>query len=93
MKFGVVIFPGSNCDRDIIYVLETILAVPELSFVTGEHTLIACIESHASFTEIKDLLEDGDINISEAIDYLKAAGYKKSVINKFIRPYKEIGLS
>ena len=39
-------------------VLETILAVPELSFVTGEHTLIACIESHASFTEIKDLLEE-----------------------------------
>ena len=24
MKFGVVIFPGSNCDRDIIYVMETI---------------------------------------------------------------------
>jgi len=22
MKFGVVIFPGSNCDKDIIYVLE-----------------------------------------------------------------------
>mgnify|MGYP003118551649 FL=1 len=39
-------------------VLETILAVPELSFVTGEHTLIACIESQASFNEIKDLLEE-----------------------------------
>ena len=25
MKFGVVIFPGSNCDRDMIYVLETIM--------------------------------------------------------------------
>lgn len=25
MKFGVVIFPGSNCDEDIIYVLETLL--------------------------------------------------------------------
>lgn len=25
MKFGVVIFPGSNCDFDVIYVLETIL--------------------------------------------------------------------
>ena len=24
-KFGVVIFPGSNCDEDMIYVLETIL--------------------------------------------------------------------
>lgn len=25
MKFGVVIFPGSNCDHDMIYVLETIM--------------------------------------------------------------------
>jgi len=25
MKFGVVTFPGSNCDEDITYVLETIL--------------------------------------------------------------------
>ena len=39
-------------------VLETILSVPELSFVTGEHTLIACIESYSSFNEIKELLEE-----------------------------------
>mgnify|MGYP003630123642 FL=1 len=39
-------------------VLETILSVPELSFVTGEHTLIACIESHAPFSEIKEVLEE-----------------------------------
>jgi phosphoribosylformylglycinamidine synthase len=25
MKFGVVTFPGSNCDEDIVYVLETLL--------------------------------------------------------------------
>ena len=25
MKFGVVTFPGSNCDEDMIYVLETIM--------------------------------------------------------------------
>ncbi len=25
MKWGVVIFPGSNCDRDVIYVLEKVL--------------------------------------------------------------------
>ncbi len=25
MKFGVVIFPGSNCDQDIIYVLKNIM--------------------------------------------------------------------
>ena len=39
-------------------VLETILSTNELSFVTGEHTLIACIESHSSFEEISDLLEE-----------------------------------
>ena len=39
-------------------VLETILATKELSFVTGEHTLIACIESQASFEEISDLLDE-----------------------------------
>lgn len=25
MKFGVVTFPGSNCDEDVVYVLETLL--------------------------------------------------------------------
>ncbi len=25
MKFGVIVFPGSNCDRDVIYMLETVL--------------------------------------------------------------------
>src|SRR5262245_6216915 len=25
MKFGVVIFPGSNCDRDLIHVLENVV--------------------------------------------------------------------
>ena len=39
-------------------VLETILSTNELSFVTGAHTLIACIESHSSFEEISDLLEE-----------------------------------
>jgi len=28
MKFGVITFPGSNCDQDIIYVLEHILSCP-----------------------------------------------------------------
>lgn len=25
MKFGVVVFPGSNCDEDMVYILETIM--------------------------------------------------------------------
>ena len=41
---------------------------------------------------IKDLLDNEDISIKEATMYLEAGGYKKQVINKFIRPYKEIGV-
>lgn len=28
MKFGVIVFPGSNCDRDIAYILQDILQQP-----------------------------------------------------------------
>ncbi|MBP0001341.1 MAG: phosphoribosylformylglycinamidine synthase subunit PurQ [Cyanobacteria bacterium SID2] len=28
MKFGVVVFPGSNCDRDVIYVTRDVLGQP-----------------------------------------------------------------
>lgn len=28
MKFGVIVFPGSNCDRDILTVTQGLLAVP-----------------------------------------------------------------
>ena len=24
-KVGIIIFPGSNCDQDMIYILETVL--------------------------------------------------------------------
>lgn len=28
IKFGVIVFPGSNCDRDVAYVTESLLDVP-----------------------------------------------------------------
>ncbi len=28
MKFGVIVFPGSNCDRDLVYVLRDLLHSP-----------------------------------------------------------------
>jgi phosphoribosylformylglycinamidine synthase len=28
MKFGIVVFPGSNCDRDVAYVTESLLKLP-----------------------------------------------------------------
>lgn len=28
MKFGVIVFPGSNCDRDVVYITQDILKQP-----------------------------------------------------------------
>ncbi|MDY7021084.1 MAG: phosphoribosylformylglycinamidine synthase I, partial [Cyanobacteriota bacterium] len=28
MKFGVVVFPGSNCDRDVVWVTQGLLGQP-----------------------------------------------------------------
>jgi phosphoribosylformylglycinamidine synthase I len=42
MKFGVVVFPGSNCDRDMIYVLENILKKKVEILWHKEHDLRGC---------------------------------------------------
>jgi phosphoribosylformylglycinamidine synthase I len=39
MKFGVVIFPGSNCDEDIIYILEKITGEPVARLWHKDHDL------------------------------------------------------
>lgn len=39
MKFGVVIFPGSNCDEDIIHVLEKIMGQQVVRLWHKDHNL------------------------------------------------------
>ena len=39
MKFGVVIFPGSNCDQDMIYVLRNILQQDVVELWHKDHSL------------------------------------------------------
>lgn len=39
MKFGVVIFPGSNCDEDVIYVLEHIMGQEVVRLWHKDHDL------------------------------------------------------
>ena len=43
MKFGVVVFPGSNCDRDVAYVTRDLLNVPT-RMVWHEETDISDID-------------------------------------------------
>ena len=42
MKFGVVVFPGSNCDRDCVYVLKDVLRQPVVTLWHQETTLKSC---------------------------------------------------
>jgi len=42
MKFGVVIFPGSNCDQDMIYVLRTIMKQDVTELWHKDHSLQNC---------------------------------------------------
>ena len=42
MKFGVVIFPGSNCDQDMIYVLSEIMGMEVVELWHKEDDLKGC---------------------------------------------------
>ncbi len=42
MKFGVVVFPGSNCDQDMIYVLRTIMGQEVVELWHKDSSLQKC---------------------------------------------------
>lgn len=42
MKFGVVIFPGSNCDRDLIHVLRDVMQQEVQELWHKDHSLQGC---------------------------------------------------
>ena len=42
MKFGVVIFPGSNCDRDLIHVLRDVMQQEVKELWHKDHSLQGC---------------------------------------------------
>ena len=42
MKFGVVIFPGSNCDRDMIHVIRHVMKKEVVELWHKDHSLQGC---------------------------------------------------
>ena len=42
MKFGIVVFPGSNCDRDMQHVLQNIMGQPTVMLWHKDHDLQGC---------------------------------------------------
>lgn len=89
MKFGVVVFPGSNCDEDIVYVLKTILRQNTVKLWHKEHDLqqCDCIVLPGGFS-YGDYLRSGAIArfspiMKEVISFAEKGGCVFGVCNGF----------
>ena len=89
MKFGVVIFPGSNCDEDIIYILEKITGHKVVRLWHKDHDLQGCdfIVLPGGFS-FGDYLRSGAIArfspiMQEVIQFAAKGGYVLGVCNGF----------
>ncbi|NCD70430.1 phosphoribosylformylglycinamidine synthase subunit PurQ [Mucilaginibacter agri] len=89
MKFGVVIFPGSNCDEDIIYVLEQVLGQEVVRLWHKDHDLQGAdfIVLPGGFS-FGDYLRSGAIArfspiMQEVIKFAAGGGYVMGICNGF----------
>lgn len=89
MKFGVVIFPGSNCDQDMIHVLETVSDSKVIPLWHKDHSLQGCdfIVLPGGFS-YGDYLRSGAIArfspiMQEVIEFADKGGYLMGVCNGF----------
>src|SRR5579862_6763826 len=89
MKFGVVIFPGSNCDEDIIHTLENIMGQQVVRLWHKHHDLQGCdfIVLPGGFS-FGDYLRSGAIArfspiMQEVIQFAAKGGYVFGICNGF----------
>jgi len=89
MKFGVVIFPGSNCDMDMVYVLEKVMHQEVVKLWHKDTDLQKCdfIILPGGFS-FGDYLRSGVIAkfspiMKEVIGFANAGGYVMGVCNGF----------
>ncbi len=89
MQFGVVVFPGSNCDHDMIYVLKKLLGQPVKTLWHKERDLKACdmVVLPGGFS-FGDYLRSGAIArfspiMDSVIDFARRGGYVLGICNGF----------
>jgi phosphoribosylformylglycinamidine synthase len=89
MKFGVVIFPGSNCDADMIYVLQNIMKQEVVSLWHKDTDLQGCdfIVLPGGFS-FGDYLRSGAIArfspiMDEVVAHANRGGYVMGICNGF----------
>ncbi len=89
MKFGVVIFPGSNCDQDMIYTLRNTMGMEVVELWHKDTDLQGCdmIMLPGGFS-YGDYLRSGAIArfspiMEKVIEFANAGGYLFGVCNGF----------
>ncbi|MBI1287025.1 MAG: phosphoribosylformylglycinamidine synthase subunit PurQ [Flavobacteriales bacterium] len=89
MKFGVVVFPGSNCDQDMIYVLRNIMGQEVVELWHKDHDLqgVDFVVLPGGFS-FGDYLRSGAIArfspiMTEVIEFANKGGYVFGVCNGF----------
>jgi len=89
MKFGVVVFPGSNCDEDMVYVLRHKLRQRVVKLWHKDHSLQDCdfVILPGGFS-YGDYLRSGAIArfspiMQEVVAFAKRGGYVFGVCNGF----------
>lgn len=89
MKFGVVVFPGSNCDDDTVYALRVNLGQEVVKLWHKDHDLQGCdfVILPGGFS-YGDYLRTGAIArfspiMNEVIEHAKSGGYVMGICNGF----------
>ncbi len=89
MKFGVVVFPGSNCDQDSVYVFEKILGQEVVKLWHKDHDLqgVDFVVLPGGFS-FGDYLRSGAIArfspiMQEVIQFANKGGYVMGICNGF----------
>ncbi len=97
LKFGVVIFPGSNCDYDTLYVLKEVLNQDAIFLWHKEHDLknVDCVILPGGFS-YGDYLRSGSIAsfsplMQEVKDFALSGGLVLGICNGF-QVLLELGL-
>lgn len=89
MKFGVVVFPGSNCDEDVVYVLREILNQDVVKLWHKDQSLHSCdfIILPGGFS-YGDYLRSGAIArfspiMDSVVNHAEKGGYLMGICNGF----------
>ena len=89
MKFGVVVFPGSNCDEDLVYALKTHLGVKvvklwhkDTSLQGADFILLPGGFSYGDYLRSGAIARFSPI-MTEVIKHAEAGGYLMGICNGF----------